>query len=294
LQVICSNALQVISNSILLHMDRAAPPSSSLSSPTGSRSASLVHGRLEGSAAVVTGSTRGIGFSIAQALVAEGARVVVNGRDVDAVSRAAETLGNGVIGVSADVNSPEGARSLVHAAVDSLGKLDILVNNAGAPQADATIDLSVERFRAVIDQNLTSTFLCSQEAAKIMLGQATGGSIVNVASMVGIVPAPRRAAYAAAKAGVIALTRVFAAEYGPLVRCNAVAPGYVDTDLTKELKRRGAIDSDRIVSRTPMKRFGTPAEVAQAVLFLASPASAYASGSVLLLDGGFTSAAAWS
>ncbi len=275
-------------------MHLTASPPSPVSGMPGSGSSPSGHGRLEGLTAAITGSTRGIGFAIAEAFVAEAARVVVNGRDEDAVCRAVSALGDGVVGVPADVTVPEGARSVVKAALDSFGTLDVFVNNAGGPQVDATLDLSLERFRAVMDQNLTSTLLCSQEAVKAMLAQATGGSIVNMSSMVGIVAAPRRAAYAAAKAGVIALTRVFAAEYGPLVRCNAVAPGYVDTDLTKELKRRGAIDSDRIVSRTPSERFGTPAEVAQAVLFLASPAAAYASGSVLLLDGGFTSAAAWS
>jgi len=245
--------------------------------------------------AVVTGSTRGIGRAIAARLIEHGVNVVVNGRDPERVGVTADTLGGRAHGVPADVTTQAGVERLAACAVERFGRVDLLVNNAGAAQAKPTLDVSIEDWRSCLDTNLTATFLCSQAMGRVMLGTAAeGGAIVNVTSMVGGVTAsPMRAAYSAAKAGVVALTRVLAAEWGPAIRCNAVAPGYVETDMTASLSADGRIDIGAIERKTPLGRMAAPSEIADAVVLLASPAAAFISGATLVVDGGFTIGAAW-
>ncbi len=245
--------------------------------------------------AVVTGSTRGIGRVIAARLIEHGATVVVNGRDPERVRVAVDALGCRAHGIPADVTTSEGATRLAAQAVERFGRVDLLVNNAGVAQAKPTLDVSIEDWRTCLDANLTATFLCSQAFGRIMLGTgAEGGAIVNVTSMVGGVAAsPMRAAYAAAKAGVVALTKVLAAEWGPAIRCNAVAPGYVETDMTASLSAEGWIDVGAIERKTPLGRMAVPSEVADVVVLLASPLAAFVSGATLVVDGGFTVGAPW-
>jgi NAD(P)-dependent dehydrogenase (short-subunit alcohol dehydrogenase family) len=249
--------------------------------------------------AVVTGSTRGIGLAIATRLTEHGVTVVVNGRDPERVEVAVHALGRRAYGVPADVTTLAGTARLAAEAAQRFGRVDLLVNNAGMAQAKPTLDVSIEEWQTCLDTNLTATFLCSQAFGRIMLGTAekgiaAGGAIVNVSSMVGgVTGSPMRAAYAAAKAGVVALTKVLAAEWGPAIRCNAVAPGYVETDMTALLDAEGRIDVEAIGRKTPMGRMAFPSEIADAVVLLASPAAAFVTGATLVVDGGFMVGAPW-
>lgn len=243
-------------------------------------------GRLQGQVAVVTGSSRGIGRAVAAAYLAEGARVVVNSRRPDVAARVAAELGPGTIGVGADVATEAGAAALMAAAREAFGSLDVLVNNAGMAMVRDSVDLELSDWRRTLDLNLTGVFLCSREAARHMLA-AGGGCIVNTASVQAFAGFPRRLAYGASKAAVVSMTRILAAEWAPTVRVNAVAPGYVRTEMIADLERRGQVDVEAIQRRTPQRRLARPEEIAEAYVFLAAPASSYVTGEVVVVDGGW-------
>jgi NAD(P)-dependent dehydrogenase (short-subunit alcohol dehydrogenase family) len=247
--------------------------------------------QLAGRTALVTGSTRGIGRAIAEALAAAGARVAVNSRDAAAARAVAEEIGAGAVGLAADLGRAEAAAGLVASALDALGSLDLLVNNAGMAMAAESVDLSPADWQRTLDLDLSAVFYCSQAAARHMLGRGSG-AIVNIASVQAFTPLARRVAYATAKAGVVGMTKSLAAEWAPTVRVNAVAPGYVATPMVEELVRAGRVDPAAVVARTPMKRMATPAEIAGAVMFLASDAAGYITGETLMVDGGWTAWAA--
>jgi 3-oxoacyl-[acyl-carrier protein] reductase len=246
---------------------------------------------LEGKVALVTGSTRGIGRAIAARLAGAGARVVVTARDRAAVEETARELGNGAVGVPADLFHPAGAQALVTSALGACGRLDVLVNNAGMAMVRDSLELREEDWDRALALNLGSVFFCSREAARHMLS-ADGGAIVNVASVQAYAGVARRAAYAASKGGVLALTMALAVEWAPTVRVNAVAPAYVATPMIQELMEGGAVDADAIRARTPLRRMATPDEVGRAVLFLASEESSYVTGETLKVDGGWLAWAA--
>jgi NAD(P)-dependent dehydrogenase (short-subunit alcohol dehydrogenase family) len=242
---------------------------------------------LSGRTALVTGSSRGIGLAVARALAAAGARVVLNSRDAGAVRVAAEQVGNGAVGLAADLGSPAGAAGLVEAALDAVGSLDILVNNAGMAMAAESTELSTADWQRTIDLDLSAVFYCAQAAGRHMLARGSG-SIVNLSSIQAFTPLARRVAYAASKAGVIGITKALAVEWAPEVRVNAVAPGYVATQMVAELVQAGRVDADAIAARTPMRRMAQPDEIAAAVVFLASDAAGYITGETLMVDGGWT------
>jgi NAD(P)-dependent dehydrogenase (short-subunit alcohol dehydrogenase family) len=246
---------------------------------------------LKGRTALVTGSSRGIGLAVARAMAAAGARVVLNSRDPDAVRAAAEQVGNGAVGLAADLGSPAGAARLVEGALDALGSLDILVNNAGMAMAAESIELSAADWQRTIDVDLSAVFYCAQAAGRHML-QRGSGAIVNISSVQAFTPLARRVAYAASKAGVIGVTKALAVEWAPAVRVNAVAPGYVATQMVEELVQAGRVNAEAIAARTPMRRMAQPEEIAAAVVFLASDAAGYITGETLMVDGGWTSWAA--
>ncbi|HVC99949.1 MAG TPA: glucose 1-dehydrogenase [Candidatus Dormibacteraeota bacterium] len=248
-------------------------------------------GDLAGRRALVTGSTRGIGLAVAEGLAAQGVRVAVNSRDAAAVAAVASRLGGGAVGVPGDLGSQTGAARVVEEAIEALGGLDILVNNAGMAMPAESVDLSPADWQRTIDLDLSAVFFCSQAAARDMLGRG-GGSIVNISSVQAFTPLARRVAYAAAKAGVIGVTRALAAEWAPTVRVNAVAPGYVETAMVQELVAAGRVNPDAVNARTPMRRMARPEEIAAAVVFLASGAASYITGETLMVDGGWTSWAA--
>ena len=246
---------------------------------------------LNGRTALVTGSSRGIGLAVAQALAAGGARVVVNSRHLASAVSAAGQVGNGAIGIAADLGHPEGASDLVEQALEALGTLDILVNNAGMAMAAQSVDLPVADWQRTIDLDLSAVFYCAQAAGRHMLARGSG-AIVNIASIQAFTPLAQRVAYAASKAGVVGLTKSLAAEWAPAVRVNAVAPGYVATKMVEDLVESGRISADAVAARTPMRRMARPEEIAAAVAFLASDGASYITGETLMVDGGWTSWAA--
>ena len=243
-------------------------------------------GRLDDRVAVITGSSRGIGRAVAEAYAREGARVVVNSRDQATADVAAEQIGRGAVGIGADVATEEGVKSLVQRPIDQFGRLDVLINNAGMAAAADSSELSLDLWRKVIDLNMTAVFLCSREAARHMRS-AGRGVIINTASLQAFSPFPRRLAYGATKAAVVMMTRILAAEWAPEIRVNAVAPGYVRTDMTEMLRAQGRVDFDKVSRRTPMRRLAEPAELAGAYVYLASDEASFVTGETISVDGGW-------
>jgi len=236
-----------------------------------------------GRAVLITGGSRGIGRGISEAFLAAGANVAVCGRTKpDELPSAG---GKRALFVGADVRDAEQVEKMVNEAVERLGRLDVLINNAGgAPFAEAAT--ASPRFsEKVIQLNLTAALHCAQQANRIMQGQASGGSIVNIASVSGVRPSPGTAAYGAAKAGLINLSGTLAIEWAPKVRVNSIAAGLIRTEQAH--LHYGDEDGIARVARTvPLQRLGTPDDVAGACMFFASPVAAYVSGANLVLHGG--------
>ena len=242
---------------------------------------------LSGQIALVTGAGRGIGREIALTLAAAGAAVAVNdfaGEDAcRAVVAEIEALGVAATYVMGDVGDEQSVADTIDRVEADLGPLGIVVNNAGITRDNVVMLMSADEFDGVIRTHLRGTFLVSKAAARKMLRRRTG-SIVNIASVVGRRGNAGQANYAAAKAGIIGLTKSLAKELGPrTIRVNAVAPGYVDTAMTQALPDDV---KQAIVDNTPLRSMGLPADVANAVLFLASPLSRYITGCTLPVDGG--------
>lgn len=246
--------------------------------------------RLAGKVAVVTGSTRGIGRAIAERFVAEGARVVVNSRSAGSAEAAALEIGGETVGVDADVGSAAGAQRVVDGALDAFGGVDVMVCNAGIPMPRDSLEISEDDWRRTLDVDLSGVFFCAQRAARVMVKRGAG-AIVTISSLQAFAPLARRVAYAAAKGGVVAMTRSLAAEWAPYVRVNCVAPGYVATSMVQELVAQGRVDPEAVNRRTPFGRMAEPAEVASAVLFLASDEASFITGETIMVDGGWLSSA---
>lgn len=238
--------------------------------------------------ALVTGGADGIGWATAQALAAAGYRVAIADLREEPARERAAALGAGHLGLCCDVGHEASVVAQVQAVLDRFGHLDVLVNNAGiGDQAGATVDQNVEAFDRVLGVHLRGTFLMSREVGRHMLARGQG-AVVNIASIAAAAGIPMRNAYGAAKAGISAMTRSMACEWADRgVRVNAVAPGYVRTALVEELDRKGVLNTAAIHARTPMGRMGRPAEIAQAIVFLASPQASYITGAVLAVDGGW-------
>lgn len=245
--------------------------------------------------AIVTGAADGIGWATAQLLAARGWRVaVLDLRDSAARDRAGE-LGPQHLGLGCDVTDAASTRAAVAATVARWGRVDALVNNAGiGDQTLPTLEQTVDGFDRVLAVHLRGSFLMSQAAIAQMRGQdrdARGnrGAIVNIGSIASFGGIPGRNAYSAAKAGVLGMTRALAVEWAREgIRVNAVAPGYVATALVAGLAKEGAIDGQAIARRTPLGRMAEPAELAEVIAFLASPAASYVTGATLSADGGWS------
>ncbi len=248
-----------------------------------------VYPSLRGRTALVTGAGRGIGRAIALALAQQGVRVGVHYYRSEAgareVAAAVRQLGGEAELFRADLADPAQIEALFAALASRLGGLDILVNNAAVFTRTPALELSAEEWGRVLDINLSAVFYCSQAAARLMLAQPEGGVIVNLASGGGLHPRPgyeASAAYGAAKAGVIMLTRRLALEWAPKVRVNAVAPGIIDSKPTP----MSAQVRERFARLIPLGRVGTPEEVAAVVLFLVSDEARYITGQTVVVDGG--------
>ena len=244
--------------------------------------------RLEGRTALITGASRGIGRATAVRLAKDGAKIAVNYKgNVDAAEeakRAIEEAGSSATLVQGDVSVEADADRVVKDAVTfGGGKLDILVNNAGTTRDDLLIRMTAEQWDAVVDLNLRGAFLVTRAAMRPMM-KARFGRIVNVSSVAGVAGNMGQANYASAKAGLIGFTKTVAREMATRnITCNAVAPGFVPTDLTKALLKQM---EETILKQIPLGRFGTVDDVANAVAFLVSEEAAYITGQVLQIDGG--------
>ena len=244
---------------------------------------------LEGQVALVTGAGRagkGIGRSIALRLAKEGAKIAIADfvpEAADSVAKEVEEMGGEALAVYGSVGKPEDVDQMVQAAVDKFGKIDILVNNAGITRDNLIIRMSEADWDMVLDTNLKGVFNCTKAVSKLMMRQRSG-KIVNMASVMGIMGNAGQANYSASKGGVIALTKTTAKELGSRgVNVNAVAPGFIQTVMTEEMPEDAKAN---IADQIPLKRLGTPEDVAEVVLFLCSEASNYITGQVIPVDGG--------
>lgn len=247
---------------------------------------------LTGRVAIVTGAGRGLGRAIAQTLAASGASIVAASRtrsEVQSLCEEIQAAGGRSAAVVADCTDENSCDELVAQAVERMGRLDILINNAGINIRKPVLELTSAEFRSVLETNLFGYFYCARAAGRVLCGQ-NWGKVVNVSSIFGRVGMPTQAAYASSKGAIEQLTRILAIEWAPSnVQVNAIAPAYIETDLTRPLFEDPA-RRELITRRTPMGRWGQPNEVTGAAVFLASSASDYITGHVVAIDGGWTAA----
>lgn len=243
--------------------------------------------RLEGKVALVTGASRGIGKEIALLLAKEGAHVVVNysgsKERAEETAELVQEMGRQSFTYQCDVSNNDSVQAMIKETIDRFGQLDILVNNAGITRDNLLMRMKEDEWDDVININLKGVFLCTKAVTRQMMRQRAG-KIINIASIVGVIGNPGQANYVAAKAGVIGLTKSSARELASRgIQVNAVAPGFITTDMTDRLSEE---IQTSMLNQIPLGRFGSPEEVAKAVVFLASEDSNYITGQTLHIDGG--------
>lgn len=232
---------------------------------------------------IVTGASRGIGRAIAEAFAKAGAKVACVATSLETAGKTADAIGAKAYGC--DVSDGAQVEALIDKICEEMGAPSVLVNNAGITRDTLMLRMKEDDWDRVLDVNLKSAFLTSKAVAKPMM-KARYGRIVNITSVVGLGGAAGQANYAAAKAGMIGLTKTVAKEFGSRnITCNAVAPGFIETDMTENLPEEFR---EHVCKNAPAGRLGTPEDIAGAVLFLASAEAAYVTGQVLVVDGGLT------
>jgi NAD(P)-dependent dehydrogenase (short-subunit alcohol dehydrogenase family) len=248
-----------------------------------------------GKIALVTGAAQGIGRRTALALAEYGAHLVLC--DLQETSEVAESIraqSREVLELRGDISNEENVRQFAAQVRQRFGGLDILVNNAGISQITPALETSAEDFRRVLEVNLVAPFLLCREFGRMMLEKGSG-SVINVASIAGLFGVTDRSAYNASKHGLVGLTRTLAGEWGGYgVRCNAVCPGWVKTEMDAADQGSGSYNDDDIIHRVPMGRFAFPDDIAQMICFLAdSSKSGFVNGQAIAVDGGWTTDASW-
>jgi len=236
--------------------------------------------------ALVTGGAQGIGYACAEALIEDGAKVIVADINAEGVKAAADSLGHGTTAMVCDMADTAAIDAMFDAIQKDHGALSILVNNAGIAMPNDFFDTSIDDFKKVIDINLTGTFHAIQRASKMMVDAKIEGAIVNMSSINAVVSIPTIPAYCASKGGVMQLTKSTALALAPHnIRVNAVGPGSIDTAMLAGVNANPEAMA-MVMSRTPLKRIGTPREIADVVAFLASSKASYITGETIYVDGG--------
>ncbi|WP_390911518.1 SDR family oxidoreductase [Pseudosulfitobacter sp. SM2401] len=236
--------------------------------------------------ALVTGGAQGIGYACAEALAADGARIILADINADGVQAAAEKLGNGTVGLVCDMADPAQITAMFDEIETNHGFVEVLVNNAGIALPGDFLTIEAEQFTKVIDVNLTGTFLATQRAARAMVANKIEGAIVNMSSVNAVISIPSIAAYCASKGGVMQLTKASSLALAPHnIRVNAVGPGSIDTAMLAGVNADPAAMAT-VMSRTPLKSIGEARDVADAVAFLASKKAKYITGETIYVDGG--------
>jgi NAD(P)-dependent dehydrogenase (short-subunit alcohol dehydrogenase family) len=246
---------------------------------------------LEGQRALITGSQRGLGWAIAETYAKAGAKVMIQDLDGKGADGAAGKLRRANLtaaSIGGSVTSVEDIAAMFRKMDELWGGIDILVNNAGVSQNKPTVEMTAADWDRIMDVNLRGVFLCAVEAGRRMVAQKSG-LIVNISSIWGIVAGPARIGYCVSKAGVSQMTKALATEWArDGVRVNAIAPGYTESKMLRDVFNSGKVDESAILRRTPMGRLAEPQEMADMALFLASPQAKYITGQIMAVDGGWT------
>lgn len=246
--------------------------------------------RLQGKSVIVTGSSRGIGFAIAELFVREGARVAICGSRLESAEKGVNKMKeihpeSDILAVGVDMTNEESIVEMVSAVKAHFGEINVLVNNAGVTATKSIFDMTTDDFTSVMEINLTAPFIATREVAKIMRDQGKGGSIINTSSMVGTYGGRMQTAYSSSKFGINGLTKSCAKELGPYnIRVNAVAPGVVGTDMMANF----VDDKTKVFleKAAPLGRMADPSELAGAYLYLASDEASFTTGTIIQVDGG--------
>jgi NAD(P)-dependent dehydrogenase (short-subunit alcohol dehydrogenase family) len=244
---------------------------------------------LDGKVAIVTGASRGIGEAIARTFAAHGAKVVIASRKMDALLPVAESIGPNAHAIAAHTGKEDDCKRLVAETIAKFGKVDVLVNNAATnPYFGTFVDIEEQAWDKTFEVNVKGYFWMTREVVKHLRAREAAGSIVNIASVAGLVASPGQGAYAMTKAAIISMTKTLAYELaGNKIRVNSIAPGFVDTKFAAAVLKNDVL-LDEVLRLTPMKRYGQPDEIAGAALYLASDSASYLTGQAIVIDGGMT------
>jgi NAD(P)-dependent dehydrogenase (short-subunit alcohol dehydrogenase family) len=239
--------------------------------------------------AIVTGASRGIGEAIARTFAAHGAKVVLAARKFEGVAGVAESIGQSALPVAAHTGKEADCKALVEAAVKAFGRVDVLVNNAATnPYFGPMLDIEEAAWDKTFEVNVKGYFWMCREVARHLRAREAPGSLINMASVAGLMASPAQGVYAMTKAAVVSMTKTFAVELAPSkIRVNAIAPGFVDTRFASAILKNDVL-LDEVTKRTPQRRYGQPDEIAGGALYLASDSAAFLTGHTLVIDGGMT------